>query len=49
MTGHQKYNIFVLTLLLGRLLGGWKGSFLAQNWPKNQIFSRYTAQTDPTQ
>ena len=31
MTGHQKDNIFVLIMLQGKLLGGYKGPVLAQN------------------
>ena len=49
MTGHLKDNLFVLTALQGGLRGGVRALFWAQNWPKNLIFSRYTAQTDPTQ
>ena len=30
MTGHQKDNIFVLIMLLDKLLGGYKGRFLAR-------------------
>ena len=52
MTGHQKDNIFVLIMLLDKLLGGYKGPFLA----RKSDFLRYThitphfwAQTDPTQ
>ena len=31
MTGHQKDNIFVLIMLQGKVLGGYKGPVLAQN------------------
>ena len=51
MTGHQKDNVFVLLMLLGKLLGVCKGPFLA----RKSDFLRYThkapffwAQTDPT-
>ena len=30
MTGHQKDNVFVLVMLLGKLLGGCNGPFLAR-------------------
>ena len=52
MTGHQKDNVFVLLMLLGKLLGCARALF----WPENLIFLRYThithlfwSQTDPTQ
>ena len=41
MTRHQKDNIFVFLMLLGMLLGGCNGLFLAKKWPENQIFLRY--------
>ena len=30
MTGHQKDNVFVFIIMLGKLLGGCKGPFLAK-------------------
>ena len=38
MTRHQKDNFFVLLMLLSELQGACKSPFLAQKWPKNQIF-----------
>ena len=37
MTGHQKDNVFVLLMLLGKLLGVQR-PVLAQKWPENRIF-----------
>ena len=37
MTGHQKDNVFMLLMLLGKLLGVQR-PVLAQKWPENRIF-----------
>ena len=42
MTGHQKDNLFVLTVLLGRLLGGVEGLVFGPKLTENLIFLRYT-------
>ena len=34
MAGHQKDNVFVFIIMLGKLLGGCKGPFLAKIGPK---------------
>ena len=41
MTEHQKDNVFMFTIMLGKLLGGCKGTFFAKIGPQIRFFTLY--------